>query len=109
MIEMFHELGATDMESALCRAALQSRIDSARKLHAMMGSPRPPAGALVGPAETLSAPGTALMLELGAEVRDQNGKRVAPVDLVLETYGRNPSGKHQILELYVQHGLALPD
>jgi hypothetical protein len=35
--------------------------------------------------------------------------RLAPVDVVLETDSRNPSAKHQILELYVQHGLELPD
>jgi hypothetical protein len=49
------------------------------------------------------------MLELGARVRDADGKRIAPVDIVLETDSRNPSEKHQILELYVQHGLELPD
>src|SRR5260370_18313935 len=49
------------------------------------------------------------MFELGAQVRDANGKRLAPVDVVLETDSRNPSAKHQILELYVQHGLELPD
>jgi hypothetical protein len=109
IIAMLHELGARDLQSAFGRATLQSRIETARKLHAMMGAPAPSAGALVGPAETLSASGTALALQLGAPVRDANGKRLAPVDLVLETYGRNPPGKHQILELYVQSGLDLPD
>jgi hypothetical protein len=109
IIEMLHELGATDHHHALGRAALQSKIGTARKLHAMMGAPRPPAGALSGPAYTLSASGTALMLELGAQVRDENGKRLAAVDLVLETDSRNPSAKHEILEMYVQHGFALPD
>jgi hypothetical protein len=109
IIEMLHELGATDLESALGRATLQSKIGTARKLHAMMGSPRPPAGALDGPAYTLSVSGTALMFELGAQVRDATGKRVAPVDVVLETDSRNPTAKHQILELYAQNGFDLPD
>jgi hypothetical protein len=109
IIEMLHGLGATDLESALARAALQSKIGTARKLHAMMGGPRLPAGALDGSAYTLSASGTELMLELGAQVRDAGGKRLAPVDVVLETDSRNPSAKHQILEMYVQHGLDLPD
>jgi hypothetical protein len=109
IIAMLRDLGATDLASALGRATLQGKIETARKLHAMMGSPRAPAGALAGPAETLSESGTALMLEFGAQVRDANGQRLAPVDLVLETYSRNPAGKHQILELYVENGIDLPD
>ena len=49
------------------------------------------------------------MFELGAQVRDANGKRLAPVDVVLETDSRNPAAKHRILELYVHHGLELTD
>jgi hypothetical protein len=109
IISMLHELGATDHLWALGRAALQSKIGTARMLHAMMGSPRPPAGALVGPAYTLSVSGTALMFEFGAQVHDADGKRIAPVDMVLETDSRNPSARHQILDMYVRHGLELPD
>ncbi|MCM3872861.1 MAG: ankyrin repeat domain-containing protein [Pyrinomonadaceae bacterium] len=109
IIKMLHELGATDLESAIDRATLQSKIGTARMLHQMMGSPRPPEGALGGPAYTLSSSGTALMLEFGAQVLDANGKRLAPVDVVLETDSRRPSAKHNILESYVQHGLVLPD
>jgi hypothetical protein len=43
------------------------------------------------------------MLELGADVRS------APVQVVLETDGRRPAAKHEILEMYVTHGLELPD
>jgi hypothetical protein len=109
IIEMLHGLGATDHLHALGRAALQSKIGTARMLHAMLGAPRPPAGALDGPAYTLSVAGTALMFDLGAQVGDENGTRLAPVDVVLETDSRNPSAKHQILEMYVTHGLDLPD
>jgi len=49
------------------------------------------------------------MFELGAKVWDSDGQRIAPVDTVLETDSRIPSAKHQILEMYVQHGLKLPD
>ena len=31
------------------------------------------------------------------------------MDVVLETDSRNPSAKHDILEIYAQHGLTLPD
>lgn len=109
IIATLHGLGATDLRSAIDRATLQSRIETARTLHAMLGAPRPPAGALGGPAYTLSASGTALLFELGAQVRDETGKAIAPVDVVLETDSRNPAAKHEILEMYVRHGLELPD
>jgi hypothetical protein len=109
IIKMLHQLGATDLMWAIDRATLQSKIGTARMLHEMMGSPRPPEDALGGPAYTLSASGTALLFEFGAGVFDAHGERVAPVDVVLETDSRNPSAKHGILEMYVQHGLVLPD
>jgi hypothetical protein len=109
IIAALYGAGATDLDSALARAALQGQIETARKLHAMTGSAPLPSDALGGPAYTLSASGTALMFELGAQVRDSDGRRIAPVDVVLETDSRIPSAKHQILEMYVQHGLELPD
>lgn len=109
IIEMLRKLGASDLEFAFGRACLQGRIGTARKLHEMMGSPRPADGALDGPAYTLNVEGTALLLELGARVYDEHGGRLAPVSVVLETDSRNPSAKHRILELYVEHGFNLPD
>lgn len=109
IIRMLHGLGATDHMHALDRATLQSKIGTAKLLHEMLGSPIPPPDALRGPAYTLSASGTELMLEMGAQVVDKNGKRLAPVDVVLETDSRIPAAKHRILELYVEHGLQLPD
>jgi len=109
IIKMLYDLGARDLATAIDRAAFQSKIGTARMLHELMGSPPPPDDALGGPAYTLSASGTVLILELGGRVKDDQGKRIAPVDVVLETDSRKPSEKHQILELYVQHGLELPD
>lgn len=109
IITMLHSLGATDMEHAIDRAALQSQIGTARLLHDMLGNPTPPTNCLDGPAYTLSASGTALMFEIGARAVDSNGNRLAPVDVVLETDGRHPIAKHEILEMYVKHGLTLPD
>lgn len=109
IIRMLHGLGATDLRSALERAALQSQVPTARMLHEMLGKPIPPAGALGGPAYTLSTGGTAMLLALGAPVRDAAGNRLAPVDVVLQTDGRNPTAKHAILEMYVRHGIELPD
>lgn len=109
IIMMLRELGATDLETALERATLQSKVGTARSLHALLGGPRPRDDALDGPAYTLSAEGTALMLELGARVHDADGKRLAPVGTVLETDSRIPAAKHRILAMYVQHGVQLPD
>src|SRR5688572_27606027 len=109
IIRMLHERGATDLTTAIDRATLQSKIGTARMLHEMAGFPPPPVDALEGPAYTLSPSGTALQLQLGALVRDAEGRRIAPVHVVLETDSRKPSAKHEILEMYVQHGLELPD
>jgi hypothetical protein len=106
---MLHGLGARDLEHAIDRAVLQSQIGTALKLHALAGSQPPPEGALGGPAYTLSAPGTELVLKLGAKVVDEHGRRLAPVAVVLETDSRRPEAKHAILEMYVSHGLVLPD
>ena len=109
IIEMLRGLGASDLEYAFGRACLQGHIGTARKLHAMMGSPRPADHLLSWSAYTLNTQGTALLLELGARVYDDDGKRLAPVDVVLETDSRNPAAKHRILELYAEHGFRYPD
>ena len=109
IIRMLHGLGATDLESAAGRAVLQGKVETAKMVHEMAGSPAVKPGALAGPAYTLSVEGTALVLSLGARVRDPNGRRLAPVDVVIETDARHPPAKHAILEMYAQHGLELPD
>lgn len=109
IIEMLRGLGATDLMHALDRAVLQSRIGTARKLYEMAGKPRPPVGALGTPAYSLSASGTALLFEFGVEMRHDDGTSMPPVDVVLETDGRNPDAKHQILEMYAEHGFEFPD
>lgn len=109
IIEALFRLGARDLEHALGRAVLQSQIGTALKIHALMGSPLPPEDALGGPAYTLSVSGTELVLRLGGRVRGADGRRLAPVDVVLETDSRKPEAKHAILEMYVRHGFELPD
>lgn len=106
IIRFLRECGATDVESAAGRAALQGQVETARMLYAMAGSPPLEENALGGPAYTLSAEGTALLLELGATVRSGNG---CPVEVVLQTDSRKPAAKHAILEMYARHGLELPD
>jgi hypothetical protein len=109
IIRMLYDHGARDLNSAIDRATLQGEIGTARMLYGMMGSPRLPDDALGGPAYTLSATGTELMLEVGVRAVDETGRRLAPVDVVLETDSRKPEEKHAILELYVRHGVELPD
>jgi hypothetical protein len=109
IITLLHQLGATDLDSAIDRATLQGQIGTARLLYDLMGRPRLPDEALGGPAYTLDAAGTELMLEYGVRVVDERGGRLAPVDTVLETDSRKPGAKHRILELYVDRGVVLPD
>jgi hypothetical protein len=107
IIAMLRELGADDVQSAFDRACLQGQIETARQLYAM--GARPARDAVMGPAESLNGKGLAFLIDLGAPISDQHGDRLAPVALVLETYSRNPSGKHRCLELFAKHGVALPD
>ena len=106
IIRRLRELGATDLESAGARAALQGHVDTAKMLYEMAGRPPLYDGALSGPAYTLNREGTALLLTLGAPL---HGGKGSPAEVVLQTDGRNPPSKHAILELYASHGLALPD
>jgi hypothetical protein len=64
---------------------------------------------VMGPCETLNADGLAFLLGLGVPLADATGDRLAPVALLLETYSRNPEGKHRSLELVAEHGVELPD
>ena len=109
IIVLLSELGARDHLQAMGRAVLQGRTGTARMLHRMMNRPAPPDGSLGGPAYTLSVDGTELLFELGVRVRDDAGKSLAPIDVVLETDSRKPDAKHRILELYAAHGVDFPD
>lgn len=109
LIRFLYDAGARDLESAAGRAALQGHVETARMIHDLAGRPALKPGALGGPAYTLSASGTELLLSLGARVVDERGARLAPVDVVLQTDSRHPERKHAILEMYAKAGLALPD
>src|SRR5439155_23242516 len=58
---------------------------------------------------TLSVSGTTFLFEIGARMRDESGNPDAPVDVVLCSDSRKPDAKHQILEMYAEHGFELPD
>lgn len=107
IVTMLRELGSTDLQHAFDRACLQGELETARLLHEMGARPVP--GAVMGPAETQCGEGMAYLLELGAGIADEEGDELAPVALVLQTYCRNPEGKHRCLELFAEHGVELPD
>jgi hypothetical protein len=107
IIQMLRDLGATDVQHAFDRACLQGKIETARRLYDMGARPAP--GSIGGTCETLNDAGMAFLLDLGAELADQKGDRLAPVALLLQTYSRYPNGKHRCLELVEKHGIHLPD
>jgi hypothetical protein len=57
IIKLLYDLGARDLETAMDRAALQSKVNTAAMLHEMMGRPKPPDDALGGPAYHGVSPG----------------------------------------------------
>ena len=107
IIQMLREQGANDVQSAFGRACLQGKIETARHLLAMGARITP--GIVMGPCETLNGAGLSLLLELGAEFADGKGDRLSPIALILETYSRNPPGKHRCLEIVNDRVLTLPD
>jgi hypothetical protein len=77
IIEMLRAEGADDVMFAFDRACLQGQLDTARRLYAM--GARPVRGSVMGPCETLNSQGLRFLLDLGAELVDEGGDRLAPV------------------------------
>lgn len=109
IIRLLYDLGARDLETAMDRAVLQSRVSTAAMLHEMMGRPKPPDDAFGGSAYTLSVPGTEFLFRVGARVRFDDGTQSAPVETAIGSDSRRPDDKRRILELYAEHGYVYPD
>ena len=107
IIEAMAALGARDFQHAFDRALLQGQIECARWLHARGATLEP--GIIMGCCETLNVAGFEFLAEAGAPFTDHRGDRLAPLALVLATYGRHPAGKHAILDSFARHGYDLPD
>lgn len=107
IVGLLLELGASDVQHAFDRAVLQGKLDTARRLHAL--GARPTGATVLGACETQNSAGLELALELGASLADEQGDRLAPVAMVLQTYSRNPHGKHRCLEVVAEQGIDLPD
>lgn len=109
IIRTLREMGATDLQSAAGRAALQGHADTVRMIYEMAGRPLLEQLSLAGPAYTLSVEGTAVLLTLGARIVREDGVDRNTMEHLLGTDSRNPAAKHRIFEMYVEHGLELPD
>ena len=107
IIKALAALGARDFQHAFDRAVLQGQIECARWLYARGAKLLP--GVIMGTCETLNAAGFDFLADLGAPLTNERGDRLAPLAMVLETYARNPAGKHAILESLAQRGYELPD
>jgi hypothetical protein len=107
IIKAVAALGARDHQHAFDRALLQGKLECARWLHEQGARLVP--GIVMGSCETLNAAGLGFLADLGAPFTDASGNRLAPLALALETYGRNPPGKHALLEIFVRRGYAFPD
>src|SRR5215469_688973 len=92
IIKAVAALGARDHQHAFDRALLQGKLECARWLHEQGARLTP--GIVMGACETLNPAGLGFLAEVGAPFTDAKGDRFAPLALVLETYGRNPAGKH---------------
>jgi hypothetical protein len=108
LIGLLHGLGATDLESAAGRAALQGTTGTVRLIHDLAGRPLEK-WTLAGPAYALSVEGTAVLLALGARVVGPEGVDHNTMEHLLGTDSRRPADKHRILEMYVEHGFEPPD
>ncbi len=109
IIRLLHRHGAKDVESAAGRAALQGKAETVRMICDLAGRPSLDKWTLAGPAYTLSVEGTAVLLALGARVVGPEGVDHNTMEHLLGTDSRNPSAKHRILEMYVEHGFEPPD
>ena len=107
IIKMVAELGARDYQHAFDRALLQGKLECARWLHEHGAKLLP--GLVMGTCETLNPAGLGFLADLGAPFTDKKGNRLAPLGLALETYGRNPAGKHAVLEIFARQGYAFPN
>jgi ankyrin repeat protein len=107
IIKAVAELGARDFQHAFDRALLQGKIECAKWLHEHGGKLTP--GIVMGSCESLNPAGLRFLSDLKAPFTNEAGDPLAPLALVLETYSRNPVGKHAVLEIFAEGGYELPD
>jgi len=107
MVKVIATLGAKDFQHAFDRALLHGDIDIAKWL--LTQGARFTPGIIMGSCETLNINGFGFLDDEGAPLMDGDGNSQAPFAMVLETYSRNPSGKHAILQRFKARGYTWPD
>lgn len=102
MVKTIAALGAKDFQHAFDRALLHGDIETAQWLHEQGATFAP--GIIMGSCETLNERGFGFLDDAGIPMTDGKGDRLAPLAMVLETYSRNPTGKHAILQRFKARG-----
>jgi hypothetical protein len=102
MVKTIAALGAKDFQHAFDRALLHGDIETAQWLHEQGAAFNP--GIIMGSCETLNDRGFGFLVDAGAPLTDGKGDALAPLAMVLETYSRNPAGKHAILQRFRAKG-----
>ena len=103
VIERLQEHGVRGIKAAVANPELHQWLDALRLL-GRIGA-RPSADVVGGAVELLQGADLAFMVEVGADVRHHKGL----VALALETYARDPEGKHRILDVMAEQGIVMPD
>jgi len=99
--------GAGDVNAAAARPELRPWVETLRLL-GRWGA-RFPRDAMGGAVESLAGSNYAFMVEMGTAIAGENGDWRSSLALALETYARNPAGKHAILETMAARGIPVPD
>lgn len=107
MVKTIAVLGAKDFQHAFERALLHGDIETAQWLHSQGAIFTP--GIIMGSCETLNERGFGFLDDAGAPLTDAKGDKLAPLAMILETYCRNPAGKHAILQRFKARGYFWPD
>lgn len=115
VIETLQAHGARSVSAATAQPALHKYLDTLGVLARMGG--RPPRGVVGGSVELLQGEDFAFMVGIGVEIgapgepSDPEGERDwrGLSAMALETYTRNPAGKHRILNVMADKGVPLPD
>ena len=107
MVKTIAALGAKDFQHAFDRALLHGDIETAQWLHEHGAVFTP--GIIMGSCETLNARGFGFLDDAGVPLTDGKDNKLAPLGMVLETYSRNPTGKHAILQRFKARGYQWTD
>ena len=102
MVKTIAALGAKDFQHAFDRALLHGDIETAKWLFEQGATFT--AGVIMGSCETLNERGFGFLDDAGVPLTDAKGDALAPLAMVLETYGRHPAGKHAILQRFRARG-----